>query len=217
MASSSVEFEPFEHISRTIVFWWVIAICAVLGGAIGLLVHRFKAPVYEAQAVFMASIDFNKIDFMNLPKSTPTPYQFTQYDEDIALVAVEASLRQVEPQVVAFAQKNGLQIDVTGLEDVSTIERKHGYWEVRFRSPDPALAQKIVNYWAQTGFTDLKNKQTANQLPPYIYFDLIQPAELPKSPMYFQTNVFVLAGTMIGLVVGIFLVNMPFFKPAKKR
>ena len=217
MTTVQEEFEPFEHISRVVAFWWIIVLCGVLGGAAGFLVHVFKAPVYEAQAVFMASIDFNKVDFKNQPKTNQTPYQFTQYDEDISLVVVEASLRQVEPQVVAFAQQNGLNLDVPGLDHISTIERKHGYWELRYRSPDPALAQKMVNYWAQAGFADLKAKQTANKLPPYIFFDLVSLAELPKTPVYFQTNVFVLAGIVIGLAAGIFQVNMPFIKPRQNH
>jgi hypothetical protein len=217
MANSQEEFEPFEHVSRIIKFWWVLVICGVLGGVSGFIVHRFKAPLFEAQAVFMASIDFNKIDFMKPLSKTPAPYQFTQYDEDISLVVVETSLREVEPQVVVFAQQNGYPIDVTSLNNQSTIERKHGYWEVRLRSPDPVMAQKLVNYWAQAGFADLKAKQKANLLPSYIFFDLVQLAELPKKPRYFMTNTFVLAGIVIGLVMGIIFVNTPFFNPRKNR
>lgn len=209
------EFEPFEHISRTVTLWWVIVLCAVLGGAAGFVVHRFKPPLYEAKAVFMTSIDFNKLDFMNLPKTNHVPYQFTQYDEDVSLVVMQVALLQVKPQVLAYAQANGWPIDAATLDGLSTIERKHAIWELRFRYSDPALAQKLVNYWAQTGFADLQAKQKANQLPPYIFFDLIQLAELPKSPTYFQTNSLVLAGIVIGLVTGIFFVNMPFINPRK--
>lgn len=215
MATSSEEFEPFEHFSRVITLWWVLVLCAVLGGATGYIIHLFKAPVYEAQAVFMASIDFNKVDFMHPPAPTPPPYQLTQYDEDISLVVVESSLRQVEPQVAAFAQQNGWPIDVAILQGISTIEREHGNWYLRFRDSDPAVAQKVVNYWAQTGLMDLQEKQKANKLPAYIFFDLVQRAELPKSPTYFQTNSLVLAGIVIGLIAGLLLVNMPFIKIRK--
>ena len=158
MATFTKEFEPLEHISRILTLWWVIVICAVLGGAAGLIIHQFKPPLYEAQAVFMASIDFTKIDFSRslLPSN---PYQFSQYDEDISLALVEASLRHVEPQVVTFAQNNNLAMDVGAIEDMSTIERKHAFWYLRFRSSDPAIAQKVVNYWAQTGLADLKTKK----------------------------------------------------------
>jgi len=211
MATFTKEFEPLEHISRILTLWWVIVLCAVLGGAAGLIIHQFKPPLYEAQAVFMASIDFTKIDFSRslLPSN---PYQFSQYDEDISLALVEASLRHVEPQVVTFAQNNNLAMDVGAIEDMSTIERKHAFWYLRFRSSDPAIAQKVVNYWAQTGLADLKTKKAANLLPVYIFFDLNQLADLPSRPTYFQTNSFVLAGIVIGLIFGLFLVNIPIGK-----
>jgi uncharacterized protein involved in exopolysaccharide biosynthesis len=217
MAATPGEFEPLEHISRIVRYWWVIVVCGVIGGLSGFIAHRLKPPLYEATAVFMASIDFNKIDFMNLPKTNKTPYQFSQYDEDITLVLVQVSLREVEPQVVAFAAQNGLQTDVAGLNNLSTIERKHAYWEVRLRSPDPVLAQKLVNYWAQAGFADLKAKQQANKLPSYLFFDLVQLADLPQRPTYFQTNTFVLAGIVIGLVIGSLAVNLPFVRPRQSR
>jgi len=215
MATYSEEFEPVEHISRLIKFWWVLVLCAALGGAAGLMINRFKAPVYEAQAIFMTIIDFNKIDFTHPPANTPEPYQFSQYDEDLSLALVQTSLIRVEPQVVDFAKQNGLSIDIAGLTETSTVERYHAYWYVRFRDSDPALAQKMVNYWAQAGFADMQAKQKANELPTYILFDLIQLAELPKSPTYLQTNSFVLAGIVIGLIAGILLVNMPFIKNRK--
>ena len=55
---------------------------------------------------------------------------------------------------------------------------------------------------------NLQANQKAGQIPPYIFFHLDQLADLPKTPMYFQTNSFVLAGTVIGLVVGILAVNL---------
>jgi uncharacterized protein involved in exopolysaccharide biosynthesis len=215
MMAAEDEFVPFDYFTRLARFWWVVVLCAVLGGAVGLVIHRLKPPVYEAQAVLTASIDFNKIDFMHPTAQTPVPYQFSQYDEDIALSVVESSLRQVVPQVVIFAQQNGIQADATGLLAQATIERKHAYWELRYRNADPVLAQKVVNYWAETGFSDLKAKRSAGQVQPYVTFDLIQLADLPKNPAYFQTNSFVLAGAILGLIAGLLAANLPFFKREK--
>jgi hypothetical protein len=209
------EFVPFDYFARLARFWWVVVLCAVLGGAIGLIIHRLKPPIYEAQAVFTASIDFNKIDFMHPQASTPVPFQFTQYDEDIALSVVNSSLIDVVPQVVTFAQQNGIQVDATGLKSQSTIEREHAYWDLRYRNADPILAQKIVNYWAETGFSDLKTKRSAGQVQPYVTFDLIQLADLPKNPAYFQTNSFVMSGALLGLITGLLAANLPFFKMPK--
>jgi uncharacterized protein involved in exopolysaccharide biosynthesis len=211
---SDDEFVPLDRFYRIVRFWWVVVLLAVIGGIFGYMVHRAKPELYEAQATFMASIDLNKVDFEKL---TPVPYEFTQYDEDISLVVVEASILQSTPQVVTFAQQNGLGIDKDGLMSLSVIERKHGYWFIRFRDPNPDMAQKIVNYWAKLAYADLQVKQKAEQIPPYIFFDLIQLAELPKTPTYLKTNQLVFAGTALGLVIGILLVNLPFIKTGKDR
>ena len=208
MSSSLVDFEAYDHLSPTLALWWVLVICSIIGGVAGYIMHRFKPPVYEARAVFMASIDFNKVDFSYFESTTP-PHQFSEADENNSLELVRASLLNVEPQVVTYAQQKGLLIDAVLLKGQSTIERKHALWDVYFRYPDPTVAQDIINYWAQQALEDLQAKQKMNQLPPYIFFDLIQLADLPKNPTYVNTNSFVLAGGVIGLVVGIFLVNLP--------
>lgn len=211
---SDDEFIPLDRFYRIVRFWWVIVLLAIIGGVFGYMLHRARPELYEAQATFMASIDFNKIDFEQLK---PSPYEFTQYDEDVSLVVIEASILQVTPQVVTFAQQNGLAIDKENLMKRTVIERKHGYWFVRFRDPNPDIAQKIVNYWAKLAYVDLQAKQKTDQFPPYVFFDLVQLPELPKTPTYLKTNQFVFAGAVIGLVIGIVLINFPFLKPGKER
>ncbi len=212
------EFVPLDHFTRLAKFWWVVVLCAVLGAGGGLIMHRLKPPLYEAQAVLLGSLDFNKIDFMNPTATTPkVPYEFTQYDEDVSLALIEASILQVVPQVVLFAQQNGLQVDGNGLLAQATIERKNAFWEVRFRSPDPALAQKVVNYWGQQAFADLKAKRSNAQLPVYLIFDLVRLADLPTAPAYYQTNSFVGSGLVLGLIAGLLAVNLPLFRSKKER
>lgn len=206
------EFVPAVHFNRIIRWWWLVFGLAVIGGVVGLVVHRFKAPQYEAQAIFLASIDFNKIDFMHPPAPTPAPYHLTQYDEDITLVMVEASLRAVIPQVVTFANQKGLALDEGGLMQHAIIERHHGFWYLRFREEDPALVQAVTNYWAEAGYANLLEWQKNDQVPTYLIFDLVQKADLPKTPTFFHTNSFVLAGAVIGLVAGLILINLPFFQ-----
>jgi hypothetical protein len=212
---SNEEFVPLDQFNRIFKFWWVVVVFAVIGGLVGFFVHRSKPSVYEAKATFLASIDFNKIDFMHPPAGAQVPYEFTQYDEDISLVVVEVALHQVIPQVLTFAQQNGLAVDKNGLMGQTIIERKHAYWELRFRLPDPVLAQKIVNYWAQEGYAALQANQKAGQIPPYVFFKIDQLAEVPSTPMYFQANSLILSGAVIGLVLGILAVCLPFFKTGK--
>jgi hypothetical protein len=215
MANPSEEFEPYAHVSRTLKFWWVLVLFAVVGGMAGFGVHRLQAPVYEATAVILASIDFNKIDFMNLPVTTPAPYRFSQNDEDISLYVVNSTLVLEEPRVLAYAQSIGIPLDDASLKKNSTIERRDADWELRFRSTDPLAAQKIVNYWVQIGYSDLQAKLKAGEFPEYLFFDLIHLADVPTSPTYYQTNSFVLAGGVIGWVAALLLVNLPGLKNRK--
>jgi hypothetical protein len=214
--SASNEFVPVVHLNRLIRWWWLVFGLAVIGGVVGLVVHRLKPPQYEAQAVLLASIDFNKIDFMHPPEPTPVPYQLTQYDEDLNLAVVEAALRVVIPQVVAFANQNGLALDANSLMEHAIIERHHAFWYLRFRENDPALVQAVTNYWMDAGYAALQDWQKNGKMPTYIFFELVQKAELPTAPTFFHTNSFVLAGSMIGLVAGIILVNLPYFKKSQE-
>lgn len=210
------EFVPAVYFNRLYRWWWLVFVLAVAGGVVGLVVHRFKPPQYETEAVFLASIDFNKIDFMHPPEGTPAPYHFTDADEDLSLAMVEASLRWVMPQVVTFANQQGLALDEASLKEHAIIERHHAFWYLRFRGDDPAIVQAVTNFWAEAGFTNLKDWQLTGKVPVYIFFDLIQKADLPKAPTFFHTNTFVLAGAVIGLVAGMLLVNLPFFKSGQE-
>ena len=209
--SETNEFVPVIQLNRILRWWWLVFVFAVIGGIVGLVVNRFKPPQYEAQAVFLASIDFNKIDFLHPPEPTPAPYHLTESDEDLSLQIVEVSLRAVIPQVVTFANQKGLTLDNESLKQHAVIERSHAFWYLRFRENDPAVVQAVTNYWADAGYANLLDWQKNEKVPVYVIFDLVQKADLPKTPTFFQTNTFVLAGALIGLVAGFILINLPFF------
>jgi hypothetical protein len=204
-----------DGLQRLFRYGWLILALAILGGAAGFLSNRLRPPVYEARAVFLASIDFNKIDFLNPPKPTPAPFVMNQGEEDIALGAIGEGLRAVEPQVVKFARTNGLSLASPNPLQAFSIVRRHAYWDVRYRSADPAVAQKLVNEWARLGLAELQARQKGGVIQPYLYFELIQLADSPDSPTYFQTNGFVLAGMLIGLALGYLWVVIPAFMPAR--
>jgi len=210
------EFVPAVHFNRILRWWWLVAAIGIIGGVLGLVAHRFRPPQYEAQAVFTASIDFNKIDFYHPPAPTPVPYHLTPYDEDLALAVIEASLRAVIPQVVTFANQKGLALDSDTLMERTIIERLHTFWYLRFRENDPALAQAVANYWADAGYATLLDWKNTGKVPVFVYFDLVQKADLPNAPTFFHTNSFVLAGAAIGLITGMILVNLPFFKKGQE-
>ena len=115
MPAAPEEFEPFAQLNLTLRYWWVIALCAVLGGAAGLVAHLFKPPLYEAQAVISASIDLNKVAFLRMTPNPEKMHLFTQDDEDLALMLVKAALSHVEPDVLEFARAHNWDVSAESL------------------------------------------------------------------------------------------------------
>ena len=83
-----------ETMSNLFKHWWLIALCAIVFGLLGLVYSALKPPKYEAEAIFSASIDFRDINFENLVDETESPLTFSQYDIDMALSAVQIVLLQ---------------------------------------------------------------------------------------------------------------------------
>jgi hypothetical protein len=194
------ELIPLDNFKRMLKFWWLVLLFSIVGGIVGYIIHRQKPPLYEAKAIFMASIDFNKIS---------PPYTLTQYDEDISLVNVEVALIEARSSVSSYVLTNNFFSDPNLLLYQSVIERKNAYWELRFRYSDPIVAQNITNYWAHQALILLQEWQKSDQMPSYLYFDLVQLATLPDRPVYFETNKMVMAGSLIGLLSGLLIVNFP--------
>jgi hypothetical protein len=196
------EFVPLDHVGRLMTWWWLIATAMVVGGAIGYAIHSQRTPVYEATATFFVTLDSTKI-------SRELPIDRYQYDEDIALAATEGALRanEVLQAVVAASTAQGIAIDTLTLSQKSAIERRHAFWELRFRHPDPHSAQTVVNLWAERGYETMIAWHTAGNVANYVIFNPPILAELPQQPVSQNRNHLMLAGGMIGLVVGIFTVE----------
>ncbi len=211
---SSEDTRALDASDRFYQFWWVIALLAVLGGGGGYLARILQPVTYDAQTLMLVSLNYNKIDFMHPPAPTPVPYVISQADEDGFLNIVIDCFNKAAPKVADFARQNGYQVDQDELLKQSEIDREHAYWEVHTRNPNPVMAQKLADYWAQMVYADLQARQKAGAINPGIFYEIVQPARLPTSPYHDRMNVFVLTGAAIGLGVGILLVSRPFFRKA---
>jgi hypothetical protein len=129
----------------------------------------------------------------------------------VDLNVVFDSFNNVVPKVVAYANQNGLHTDKAGLLAQSLVERKHAFWELHFRNPDPALAQKVANYWTQLSYADLQSRQQAGNIKPALFYQIVQPAGLPTSQVNDRMNVFVLSGAALGFILGYLMISLPFF------
>jgi hypothetical protein len=201
------EFTPLDEFSRLFRFWWLIAFSVVVGGLVAFGFHRANPPLYEATATIMATIDLEIFPFKNVRED------LIQYNEDMALGAIEGALRSTEVTQALFtaAQAQAISLDAVVLTRSGTIERKHAIWEVRFRSPDPTSAQTVANLWMQIGYEAMQSWQSDGRIAPFIILEPPTPAALPIEPVAYQLNNVLLAGSMSGLVVGI-LITIPLTK-----
>jgi capsular polysaccharide biosynthesis protein len=112
---------------------------------------------------------------------------------------------QVLDDVINQLKQQGLSLSREVLLQNVTIERKHDIWELRYRSQVPADAQKIVNLWAQIGYQAMLSWQASGLAPDYVIFQPPSTAIIPQLPVLYGRNNLILAGALIGLIIGIVL------------
>jgi len=211
MTQNMDEFVPEVHFNRLMKFWWVIVITTLIGGISGYFFHRSHRPVYEASATFYVTIDYAKIPDLHLPVDQ------TQYNEDLALASTEWVLRsnEVKQAVIDTATVQNIQVDANILDLNSTIERKHAFWALSFRDPDPLTAQTVVNIWAEKGYRAMLALQGSGKIVDFVIFKPPITASLPQSPVIYDRNRLILAGSLIGLIVSIIALEIIIQFPRK--
>ncbi len=193
-----------DELKHTFQFYWLIALISILGGAAGFAFRYISPPAYESKATLHVMVDFTNTE-LNKPASAPARI----YDEDQSMQTIQSAFIETIPQVVAYAQNLNLPVDHNYFSSNFSIERMLAFWDIRFRYKDPVIAQKIVNDWVQQSLSLLEAKKKSGVLKPYISYELVSSASLPSRPAYYQTNSLVLAGALIGLILGIILIRIP--------
>jgi len=189
---------PLDFLKRALRLWWLVAAAGIFGGLVGLGVHRLRPPLYQSEAVYLAEFDLQQLE--GIP--------FSEYDEDLALAAIQAAFLEVRPQVVKDALQAGIILDLPGFARQSSIERLHAFWMVRFRHTDPVVAQQVVSLWLVRGDAKLADYQVDKRIKPYVRFSRVSLADLPSQPLYYGTSALVMAGCLAGLAVGILLTGV---------
>lgn len=190
------EINPGEQIHRLLRSWWIIAICMIACGGIGYGIHTLRPPRYEAKATFNVWLDFNYLK---------TDREFTEYDEDLTINAVGDAYvaPAVIQQVMDEAMKQGWIQAPNEIFLNYRLERGHSGWELRYQSANPQTAMDLTNYWATTGYQSLLELEKSAAIPTYARFSAPTLAVLPDRPVRYGRNNLVLAGALIGLVIGI--------------
>ncbi|MCB2209435.1 hypothetical protein KQH62_00955 [bacterium] len=203
----SVEIDPLQSLKNLLRNWWKIILIAYVGALVGLVASYLMPVKYQAGAVFSASIDFSQINFENLLGEREQPLTFTQYDEDLALQVVNRFLLQEQSAALAYAQSLDSSIDLAQFSRDSQIQRYNAEWYLRYRHANPEIAQQIVNYWANQAFEALQTAQANGNAESFVIVDLVAEAPLPQEPLYHNRGTLVLCGALIGLILGVLLVD----------
>ena len=198
------EINLLDTYTKTIKLWWVILVATIVGGLAGFLFSRLNAPVYEATAIFPANVDISHLEAIS------NQADLFQYNEDAAMATVEAALLSpgVKQALLQKCEENGINIDANGLLQNTIIERKHAFWELRYRNTDPGVAEVVTNYWAELGYQQMLDWKQANKVPQYIEYFAPTLATLPSVPVYYGAYQIMIAGSILGVLVGFLLVNL---------
>jgi hypothetical protein len=200
------EFLPLQHFYRLTRLGWLIVLCAVLGLGAAYIFHRLNPPVYEATASINVTIDLAQLQIL-----TDLPKDKLQYNEDLAVSVTDQAFRSLESYetVLARATAQGLHIlDIGTLYTNHTLERRHALWQLHYRDTDPKVAQAVAGIWAQVAYENMSLWLSTGQIPAYLIVKPPVPAGLPAAPVLYDLYRLLLAGTLIGLILGIFLAEL---------
>jgi uncharacterized protein involved in exopolysaccharide biosynthesis len=201
---TSNEFSPSGYFLRVINTWWLVLLTTLLGGVFGFIFFHLHPPVYEATATYFVTLDLNRFPTQGVRED------LIQYNEDMALNTTEGALLSTEVlnNLIVQVKDLGQSFTTKELLENSTIERKHDIWELRYRSQDPELAQAIVNIWAKTGYQAMLSWQASGLAPDYVIFQSPTLALVPQQPVLYGRNNLILAGAMIGFIIGIIISSL---------
>lgn len=194
------EFDPVEHFFYYIHKWWLLLAAALLGGLLGYAFARSHPQVYEAVATYMVEINVEKVPVEELDL----------YYSDLALGTTQWALTNTDVISAVYAEAARLGVDTTEWDILAntSIERRHAFWELRFRHTDPAIAQELVKFWAQLGYQFMLQMQADGTAPGYVQFSPPSLSQKPSQPVYFATHKLVAAGSLIGWLVGMLFVEV---------
>jgi hypothetical protein len=210
--------DPKSSLKNILHNWWKIVLIAYLFSLVGLVASYLLPAKYQAEAILSASIDFTEINYDNLVDDEGNPVVFGQYEEDLALAVVERFMVRNLDSAFAYAQTLDSTLTLNEFERDSQIARYHAEWYLRFRHPNAGVAQKIVNHWANLAIVELKAAQDSGEAEDFVIVDLVREAPLPAKPIYQARGTLVLAGIVIGIVVGLLVVDGKFrFGPSNNQ
>jgi len=196
-------FDLQDTLSHWLQNWLKIAIFVAVFGALGLGASFILQPKFEAEVVFDTAIDRDQLDFSGLIDQFNDPLTLSQYDVDLILDSVNRSLLQIKQSAFDYAQGLDPDLNRVDFEDNILIERHQYNWYLRFRHPDPEVAQSVVNTWAKISLAQFEETQASGRIAPYPSVEINSLAGLPNKPIYQNRLNLTIAGAVIGFALGL--------------
>ena len=125
--------------------WWAIIVLILLGACAGLGLHQLRPRVYRASATLIVGIDFVRIATLSE----------TEIANIIGLVGDQITSTNVVEEAVQRARAAGIEIDAAGLRTTGGAIRQNHLWLIEVRSPDPAVASRLADLWAESAYEQL--------------------------------------------------------------
>jgi hypothetical protein len=257
-------FIPLDIFTQATSSWWLVAVLMMIGGILGLFLHGFTPPIFEAHAKFSVTIDYTRTGYLS------------DIQEDQAMRGIGSLIGSdlIMQRTVNAAHLAGVDISLDEFKQKSTMERGDFNWLIRVRDKDAQKAADLVNQWADhadkelleasqhalraeelfnyldsienclqrttlgseaktpctfpnlpiileeiknTGEIAYQEKEASRGLMPALSIELVEKSQIPSSPVVFGRNAFILAGSFIGLILGIFITFLWGNKPKIKR
>lgn len=200
-------FDLKNTLSHWLKYWWKIAIFVAMFSALGLGASFILQPKYEAEVIINTTIDQDQLDFTGMIDQFNDPLTLSQYDVDLILDSVYWSLLTVKPEAYAQARDLDLNLDYDQFDNNVLIERHQFNWFLRFRHPNPEVAQSVVNLWAKSGLAKFEELQFSGQIASYLSAEINSLAGLPTKAVYQNRGNLSIAGAVIGFALGLFWID----------
>ena len=119
--------------------WYLLVICMILGGLIGLGISTILPPFYESEAAFSVTIDYTQTGAL------------TDVEEDQAMRGV-GSVIFSDDVIIPLIQNlasDGISINDQLFNDNATMDREEFRWTIWYRDTSPQVAYLVADAWAK--------------------------------------------------------------------
>ena len=121
--------------------WMVTSALMIAGGLVSLLISQIRTPIFESSAVFSVTIDYTQTGALS------------DIQEDQAMRGVGSVISSdhvIDNTLSQLKKENGTIISKTDFLENTFLDREEFRWTLRYRDPDPKIAEMAVNAWSKS-------------------------------------------------------------------